>query len=114
VARFDVLDVHFPVDEVSHQMLAMQIDVECDWIFTDSCTAEETFASLMHGFIANDKAIDKIRAQVPSTVKNVYVTTYNHMVRNGLIIVGWRDVVDFATHKITGNQLGARINRSGH
>ena len=113
-AKFEVLDVHFPFDDVAHQILTMQIDVECEWIFTDSCTAEELFASLMHGFVADKKTIEKIKPQVPVTVKKVYVTTYNHRVRNGLIVVNWQDVVDFATGKITGNQLGARITPSGH
>jgi hypothetical protein len=113
-AKFEVLDVHFPFDDVAHQILSMQIDVECEWIFTDSCTAEESFASLMHGFVADKKTIEKIRAQVPATVNKLYVTTYNHRVRNGLIIVNWQDVVDFAAGRITGNQLAARITRSGH
>lgn len=113
-AKFDVLDVRFPVDQVSQQILVMQIDVECEWIFTDSCTSEESFVNLMHGFVAGDKVIEKIRAQVPATVKNVYITTFNHMVRNGIIVVSWQDVVAFATGRINGNQLGSRINRMGH
>ncbi len=66
VARFNVLDVHFPMDDVAHQILAMQIDIDCNWVYTDSCTPEETFASLMHGFVASDKAMDKIKAAGPS------------------------------------------------
>ena len=54
-AKFNVLDVHFPVEPNSQQILVMQIDMECEWITTNSCMPEESFANLMHGFAANDK-----------------------------------------------------------
>ena len=110
--RFSVLDVRFPMEPTSRQILTMQIDLECEWIFTDSCTPEESFVNLMHGFAADDKkVIKKIAAQVPATVDSVEITTFNHRVPDGTIVVNWQDVFDFATGKITGNQLGARILR---
>jgi hypothetical protein len=108
-AKFNVLDVHFPAEPSSGQRLTMQIDVECEWILTDSCTPEESFVRLMHGFDANDKVIKKVAAEVPATVKSLEVSTFNHRVKDGTITVNWGDVLDFATGKITGNELGARI-----
>ena len=108
-AKFNVLDVHFPVESNSNQILVMQVDMECEWIITNSCIPEESFANLMHGFAANDKVTKRIAAQVPVTVRSLEVTTFNHRIRNGRITVNWQDVLDFAAGKINGNQLGARI-----
>ncbi|MCL4530233.1 MAG: hypothetical protein M1282_12550 [Chloroflexi bacterium] len=113
-AKFNVLDVRFPIEPNSKKVVTMQMDVECEWIFTDNCTPEETFVHLMKGFDPKSKLIDKISAQVPPTVKIVEVTTFNHRVQNGKIIVNWQDMVDFATGKINGNQLGSRIVRLTH
>ncbi len=110
-AKFSVLDVRFPVDPASRQILTMQIDVECEWIFTNSCTPETSFVNLMHGLAGNDKVIKKIAAQVPATVESLEVLTFNHRVQNGTIAVSWQDVLDFAAGRINGNQLGARIMR---
>jgi hypothetical protein len=112
-AKFNVLDIRFPLDSGTGQSLAMQIDVECEWIFADSCTPEGSFVHLMRGLVADQKVISKVMAQVPVTVVSVEVTTYNHMVANGRIVVNWQDVLEFATHKINGNQLGARITIVG-
>ena len=108
-AKFNVVDVRFPVDGGTGQILVMQIDIECEWIFADSCTPEDSFVHLMHGFVADQKVISRVAAQVPVSLASVEVTTFNHMVANGRIIANWQDVLDFATHKINGNQLGARI-----
>ncbi len=113
-AKFDILDVRFPIDITSKRVLTMQIDIECEWIFTDSCTPEETFVNLMKGFDPKHKLIDKISSQVPATVEIVEVTTFDHRVQNGKIMVRWKDVVDYATGKINGNQLGSRIVRLVH
>ncbi len=107
-AKFNVVDVRFPVDG-SGQVLVMQIDVECEWIFADSCTPESSFVHLMDGLAADEKVASKVVGQVPATVQSVEVTTFNHMSANGRILARWDDVREFATHKINGNQLGARI-----
>ncbi len=112
-AKFNVLDVRFPVDNGSGQIQTMQIDVECEWVFADSCTPQASFVHLMAGFVGDGKVISKILAQVPASVQSVEVTCFNQMVANGRIVANWTDVLDFATHKINGNQLGARIRIVG-
>ncbi len=112
-AKFSVLDVRFPVDAASGQILVMQIDVECEWIFADSCTPEASFVHVMGGLAGDEKMVSKIAAQVPATVQSVEVTTFNHMVANGRIMANWGDVLDFARRKINGNQLGARVSIVG-
>src|SRR5512142_2944780 len=59
-AKFNVLDVRFPVDAASGQILTMQIDVECEWVFADSCTPEASFVRLMDGWVANEKVASKV------------------------------------------------------
>ena len=113
-AKFDVLDIRLPVDPTSKQVVTMEIDVECEWIFSDSCTPEKGFVNLMHGFAADKKIMEKIRAQVPPTVKTLEVVTFDHRIMNGRIRVQWQDVVDFVAGKINGNQLGSRIVRLSH
>ncbi len=108
-AKFNVLDVRFPLDNGSGQIQTMQIDVECEWVFADSCTPQASFVHLMDGFVGDGKVISKILAQVPASVQSMEVACFNHMVANGRIVASWEDVLDFATHKINGNQLGARI-----
>lgn len=108
-AKFSVLDVRFPIESASQQVLTMQIDVECEWVFANSCTPEVAFVHLMRGFLADEKVFPKVAAQVPATLNLVEVRTFNHMVPDGTVVVNWNDVLEFATHKINGNQLGARI-----
>ncbi len=112
-AKFNVLDVRFPVDGGTGQVLTMQIDVECEWIFSDSCTPEESFVHLMQGFVEDDKVMSKVAAQVPASVTLIQVTTFNHRIANGTIVASWQDVLDFAARRINGNQLGARITLVG-
>lgn len=110
-AKFDVLDVRLPVDAGTHQIIILEIDVECEWILSNNCTPEDSFVNLMHGFSADEKVIKRISAQVPRTVNTLVVNTFDHRAMNGTVVVNWRDVVDFATGKINGNQLGSRIVR---
>ncbi len=110
-AKFNVTDVEYLPDAKTKEIRSVRIHVECEWIYRDNCTPEESFVNLMHAFAANNKVIGKVSEQVPSTVKELQVVTFNHMQQNGIILVGWQDVVDYATGKINGNQLGSRITR---
>jgi hypothetical protein len=109
-AKFEVIDVEYLIDDQSKEIRTMRIHVECEWIFSDNCTPEESFVHLMQAFAA-DKMIDKVSTLVPATLKDVQVVTFNHMKQNGIIMIGWRDVVAYGTKKINGQQLGSRIVR---
>ena len=41
------------------QALTLQIDVDCEWIFSDSCTPEGSFVVLMRAFRANDRYLQE-------------------------------------------------------
>ncbi len=110
-AKFGVLDVRLPLDAGTHQITTIEIDVECEWILAENCAPEDSFVNLMHGFSANDKVFKRISAQVPASVNTLVVNTFDHRSMDGTVVVNWRDVVDFATGKINGNQLGSRIVR---
>ncbi len=112
-AKFSVIDVEYLIDDQSKEIRIMRIHVECEWIFRDNCTPEESFVNLMHAFVANDKMIETINTLVPSTLRDIQVVTFNHMQQNGVIVVAWQDVKDYGTKKISGVQLGSRITRLG-
>ncbi len=110
-AKFEVIDAEYLTDGQSKEIQTLRIHVECEWIFRDNCTPEESFVNLMHAFAA-DKMIEKVSPMMPSTLKDIQVVTFNHMQQNGIIMVKWQDVVDYGTGKISGQQLGSHIIRS--
>ena len=112
-AKFYVMDIEYPIDEQSKEIRTIRIHVECEWIFRDNCTPEESFVNLMHVFISNDKMIEKVSPLVPSTLRDIQVITFNHMQQNGIIMVRWQDVIDYSAKRISGVQLGSRIVRLG-
>ena len=109
-AKFMVIDIEYLTDGQSKEIQTLRIHVECEWIFRDNCTPEESFVNLMHAF-ATDKMIETVRPMMPSTLKDIQVVTFNHMQQNGTIVASWQDVVDYGTGKISGQQLGSRITR---
>ena len=110
-AKFSVIDVQFLMDTASSQATAMRISVDCEWIYTNGCTPEETFVVLMHALAANNRIIEKIGPQVPLTVQDVQVVAFDHMNPTGMILVKWSDVLEYAAGRINGSQLGSRIVR---
>lgn len=112
-AKFSVLDVQFLLDGLSGEMKNMRISVDCEWIFTNSCTPENSFVMLMHAFGANNKIMERIAPQVPLTVEQVQVAAFEHMNPVGVILVKWSDVLEYSAGRINGSQLGSRITRTG-
>lgn len=110
-SKFSVIDAKFTSSPPLYLTDILSIYVECESVYNNNCTPEETFVALMHAFTATDKIIGKVSEQVPSTVLIVQVVTYNHMAQTGMILVNWSDVVDYATGNISGSQLGSRITR---
>jgi hypothetical protein len=111
VAKFSVIDAKFTNSPPLYLIDILSIHVECESNYNLSCAPEEAFLALMHAFTATDKIIGKVSEQVPSTVLIVQVVTYNRMVQSGMILVNWKDVVDYAKGNINGCQLGSRITR---
>src|SRR6266498_157031 len=49
-ARFTVLDAWIILDGQTNQARTLMINVDCEWVFTDSCTPERTFVVMIHSF----------------------------------------------------------------
>ena len=110
-ARFSVIDAHVILDRVTHQATTLRIHADCEWIFTDGCTPEQTFVVLMRALRVNDKVIKKIGDDIPSTISTLQVVTFDRMAQRGMLGVSWSDIVEYAVGRINGNQLGSRVVR---
>ncbi|MFZ1041150.1 MAG: hypothetical protein WCA79_07365 [Anaerolineales bacterium] len=107
-AKFSVVDSQVLLDESTKQALTLQIDVDCEWIFSDSCTPEGSFVVLMRAFRANDRIFKKICDDIPPTILHLHVVTFDRMVRRGMLAASWDDVTEYVTGGINGNQFGSR------
>ena len=107
-ARFSVLDSQVLLDESTKQALTLQIDVDCEWVFSDRCTPEGSFVVLMHALRANGKIFQKICGDIPSTIRSLHVVTFDRMVRRGMLAASWDDVTEYVAGNINGNQFGSR------
>jgi hypothetical protein len=110
-ARFSVLDSQVLLDESTKQALTLQIDVDCEWIFSDGCTPEGSFVVLMRAFRANNRIFKKICDDIPPTILRLHVVTFDRMVRRGMLAASWDDVTEYVAGTINGNQFGSRTVR---
>ncbi len=105
-ARYQVLDASFPLgaDQVPS---TFRIDVRCECVNgTSCCTLERTFIVLTQ---AMKPGIAKIAQQVPATVMDTQVVSLDHSTQIGMIVVSWRDLLDYFRGAINGFQLGSRV-----
>lgn len=110
-AKYSVIDAQVVFDPAAQQALLLQIHVDCEWVYSDSCTPETTFVVLMYAIAENDKVMGRVQDQIPATVQTLEVIAFDRMVQTGVVRVSWSDVWDFAGGKINGNQLGSRMMR---
>lgn len=110
-ARFSVIDAQVILNDATQEAAIIRLHVDCEWIFSNSCTPETTFVKLIQAFTANEKIIGRIADQMPATVHTVEMLAFDHMKATGIIAITWSDLVDYAYGKINGNQLGSRIIR---
>jgi len=110
-AKFSVIDARVLLHETTKEAITLRISVDCEWVYSDSCTAEATFVKLMRAFSGNDKVIKYIAAQVPATIHNFEMLAFDRMKPAGVITISWNDLIDYSFGKINGNQLGSRIIR---
>jgi hypothetical protein len=64
-AKFSVIDVQVFLSAVTQEAGTIRISVDCEWIFSDSCTPEATFVKLIQAFTVNDKVMGRIAKQMP-------------------------------------------------
>ncbi|MBL8100581.1 MAG: hypothetical protein JNK81_15460 [Anaerolineales bacterium] len=112
VAKYSVIDAKVILDVTTQQATILRIHVDCDWVYSDSCTPETTFVILMVAFSENDKVIERIQNQIPASVQTLELVAFERMSPTSNIFIAWKDVWDFALGKINGNQLGSRMMRS--
>lgn len=110
-AKFSVIDAQIVLDDVTQQAAILRVHVECEWVFSDGCTPEQTFVVLMRALTINEKVLEKISPQIPPTVHTLQMVAFDRMVQTGMVISSWDDVMDYAIGRINGNQLGSRITR---
>ena len=110
-AKFSVLDAQVIHDETTQLATILRIHVECEWMFSDSCTPETSFVALMHAFTANEKVIGRVSGQVPVTVHTLQMVAFERMIQTNMLLISWNDILDYAYGRINGNQLGSRITR---
>jgi len=110
-AKFSVIDAQIILDDVTKQATTLRVHVECEWVFNNSCTPEQTFVVLMRALTINEKVLEKISSQIPQTVHMLQMVAFDRMVQTGMVVSSWDDVMDYAIGRISGNQLGSRITR---
>ena len=110
-AKFSVIDAQIILDDVTKQATTLRVHVECEWVFNNSCTPEQTFVVLMRALTINEKVLEKISPQIPQTVHMLQMVAFDRMVQTGMVVSSWDDVMDYAIGRISGNQLGSRITR---
>lgn len=110
-AKYTVLDARIIPDGPANVAGILSIHVDCEWVYSDGCTPEKSFVILMHALTRNEKILWKIYDQIPATVHTLQMVSFDRMAQSGMVVTNWRDVMDYATGKINGNQLGSRITR---
>src|SRR5689334_4760213 len=70
-AKFSVIDAQIFLNGATQEATTIRISVDCEWVYSDSCTAEATFVKLIKAFSVNEKVIEHIGAQIPPTIHTV-------------------------------------------
>ena len=105
-ARYQVVDASFPVG-ADQKPTVFRIDVRCECINGASCcTLERTFVVLTE---AMKPGIEKIARQVSASVVDVQVACLDRSTQIGMVVISWRDMVDYFAGRINGFQLGGRV-----
>lgn len=111
VAKYSVIDAQVLMDSSNQQATTLRIHVDCEWIFSDSCTPESTFVVLMNTFSTNEKVMERVINQIPTTITTLEMLAFDQMIPTNILTIAWSDVLAFAFGEINGNQLGSRILR---
>lgn len=111
VAKHSVIDAQVIMDVNNQQATILRIHVDCEWIFSDSCTPESTFVVLMNTFSTNEKVLERVINQIPTTITTLEMFAFDQMNPTSILTVAWSDVLAFTFGEINGNQLGSRILR---
>lgn len=111
VAKYSVIDAQVLMDSTTQQSTVLRISINCQWIFSDACTPESTFVVLMNTLSVNEKTLNRMINQIPTTITTLEVLAFEQMVQSNTITITWNDLLGFVNGEINGNQLGSRILR---
>lgn len=104
--KFRALDVMFPLLPENKPPTTFRVDVHCECANNrPCCTPERAFVVTMW---AMRERRDKISEQVPDSITELQVVSFDHSNQIGMVIASWQDVEDYITDKINGYQLGSR------
>lgn len=106
-ARYQVVDASF-APGADLQAATFRVDVRCECAGSTCCTPERTFVVIVN---AMKTGFEKIARQVPVSVMEMQVVTFDRSAQIGMVVVAWRDMADYFGGTINGFQLGARAIR---
>jgi hypothetical protein len=101
--EFEVIDASYGPDPSGTEMI-LNITVNCNGL----CSRERSFAVTMQAIRGN---LDYLSGMIPSNLTQLHIITLRNLQPTGMVIVRWKDVVDYSNGVITDTQLVARISR---
>jgi hypothetical protein len=101
--EFEVIDASYGPDPSGTEMI-LNISVNCNGL----CSRERSFAVTMQAIRGN---LDYLSGMIPSNLTQLHIITLKNLQSTGMVIVRWKDVVDYSNGVITDTQLVARISR---
>lgn len=109
--NYKFLDVQFPLDEQG-MVTVFEVDIRCQCARNDRCCSRE------RGFILTMSRmkpyIDGIVYEVPTTVEQLRVVTYDHVNPFPSVSADWQDVQNFLHGQMDGNQFGFHVTPASH
>lgn len=107
-ARYQVLDVSFPVE--NDGTITFQVNVNCECAANGQCCShEQTFVETMRAMYP---AKDLVIRLVPGNVKYMKVFCSDHSSQVVIMNVLWEDVKSFFYGHLTGYQLASRVQHN--
>jgi hypothetical protein len=100
--KFEVTDAWYGPD--ANGNVIFRLKVNCDGL----CSRERTFVVTMDALRTNLSMLD---AMLPDNIVEMQLQTLNNYQPSGLVIVSWKDTVDYCYGTITDTQLAGRIVR---
>lgn len=110
-AKYQVVDVTFPVTQGSSPPAIFRVDVRCECALLNErcCIPERIFVLTMR---AMKNRAEKVMGQVPVSVNEIKVVCFDHTTQIGVMAASWTYVKDYLLDQLNGYQLGARTYRS--
>ena len=106
-AKYQVVDVLFPVAQDGSQSSVFRVDIRCDCASNVQCCIPERMFVVTIG--AMKVSSTRIIEQVAGRANDMQVVCYDHAAPIGMLVATWADVKGYLLGEINGYQLGARV-----